>query len=272
MININFFIVGRSKTRSMATDPAKTLNFQPKDKRMLQAGFWLGILGIFGIGCGIAFLTKINKINEKCEYKIVADVNLPVAPRFSTSSTAAVRKQSPDTAKKNNLEFPIHQRLHHEDKNQFPRYLRKPEEISTRQPQHQQRLQHNPELQYPENHHNHQPPQHMQHMQHAQQNHPPQHMHQNPQHIQNQQHMHQNPQHVQNQQHMHQNLQHMHQNLQHMEQNHPLQQQHMQQQHMEQNHTAQQHVEPSHQFLPLPKPVDDGPSFNEFDKDFTKLL
>jgi hypothetical protein len=65
---------------------------------------------------------------------------------------------------------------------------------------------------------------------------------------------------------MHQNLQHMHQNLQHMEQNHQLQQ------HMEQNHTAQQHVEPSHQFLPLPKPVDDGPSFNEFDKDFTKLL
>ena len=97
----------------------KILKFEVTDKRKLNTAFVLALLGLFGIACGIVFLTKLKKIDKQCECKIVADVNIPVVQRLLTPSTTAMRKQSAgvDTARKNSLELPIHQRLHHDDKN-----------------------------------------------------------------------------------------------------------------------------------------------------------
>ena len=220
----------KSAKASTGNSKQALVEFHQKHRTLIYLAFTLAlVLGVFGGACGIAFLTKLKKIDKPCNCTLALD------PGHTPSS---MRKQSKgvDTAKTNSLGLPIHQRLHQEDKNQFPRYLRKPDELTPRHSQHQQRLERNPETQHSDN-----PTPNRPHMQ-------PQHAaphHTQPHHAE-QPHMH--PQHA------------GHQN--------PYKMEHHQYQEPPQPQSGGQ---PQH-FLPLPKPVDDGPSFNEFDKDFTKLL
>jgi hypothetical protein len=285
----------KSTKASTGSSKQALVEFHQKHRTLIYLAFTLAlVLGVFGGACGIAFLTKLKKIDKPCNCTLALDPGhmLPVL----SPSPSMMRKQSKgvDTAKTNSLGLPIHQRLHQEEKNHFPRYLRKPDELTPRHSQHQQRLERNPELQHSDNptpNRPHMQPQHAaQHHQQAEQH--PQQAEQHPQ--QAAQH-HMQPQHA---------AQHHMQHPQHVEQHHMQHPQHAAQPHMQPQHAAQplmqHHMHPQHagqhknpykmehhqfqeppqpqsggqpqQFLPLPKPVDDGPSFNEFDKDFTKLL
>ena len=234
------------------------VEFHQKHRTLIYLAFTLAlVLGVFGGACGIAFLTKLKKIDKPCNCTLALDPGhmLPVLSQFPS----AMRKQSKgvDTAKTNSLGLPTHQRLHHEEKNRFPRYLRKPDEVTSGRSQHQQRLERNPETQHSDNptpNRPHMQPQHAE--QHNMQPHHAEHHNMQPQHAEQ---PHMQPQ-MQPHTQPHMQPQHapQHQN--------PYKMEHHQYQEQPQSGGQPQH------FLPLPKPVDDGPSFNEFDKDFTKLL